>query len=97
MPPAESAGEYLHLVINVQSDPGNCTLRIESAAGQERIALSPATLVIRLWRSTPTGILRGNISLHGTDSVAPIQTNARMEQLIRTWLFEHPSPQGDGT
>lgn len=94
MPPAESAGEYLNLVIHVQPGQGG-VLIIDGTTGQQRIPQTPATLVIRLWRSFETGIVRGSIGLHSTDIVAPIQSNTQLERLIRTWL--NLPAQSDGS
>jgi hypothetical protein len=79
----------------VQGGEGDCTLVVDSAAGQERIALRPATLVIRLWRSGSSMIVRGSISLEGASIVAPIQSNANLEQLLRAWLFDSAGSSGN--
>ena len=96
MPPAESAGEYLHLVVRIQAGGDDCALLVNGPAGPQRIALIPATFVIRLWRSG-SAVLRGSISLHGTDVVVPIQSNTSLERLIRAWLFESRPLPPDGT
>lgn len=95
MPPAEPTGEYLHLVVSVQPSGDDCALIVDRGAGPERIALTPATLVIRLWRNAASMTLRGSIGLHGSDIVVPIQIGAGLELLLRAWLFDGRSSPGD--
>lgn len=94
MPPNESSGEYLNLVVRVEVADGACRLLIDGAGGPQRLALQPATFVIRLWRAGDMA-LRGSISLYGTEHHAPIQSNAALERLLRAWLIDSRPPPAE--
>jgi hypothetical protein len=66
----------------------------DSADTSRAIPLAPLTLVVRLWRSSPAGTLRGSIELHGSDRWAPIQSNGQLEELVRAWLLGGESTTG---
>lgn len=84
----EGAGEYLTLVARLAATTdGSWRISVDGSrtAG---VPLAPATLVMRLWRNPQTGLLRGSVQLLGSDEWAPIQSNAGLERLVRSWLFE---------
>lgn len=82
-----SDGEYIVLVVRVQEDAkGVWHLHVDGANGTMDIPLMPLDLVVRLWRSHQSGILRGTIRLQNGPLSAPFQSNAQLEQLIHTWL-----------
>lgn len=84
---SEPAGEYITLVIRLQATSGDgWSVQVESDETAITLPLLPTTFVVRLWRSADTGVLRGTIQLHGTDYSAPIQSNDRIEALLRAWL-----------
>jgi hypothetical protein len=67
---------------------GRWYIHIEGANTAQAIPLVPVILVVRLWRPSETGPLRGSIRLHGSDHWAPIQ------KLARAWLFSGNSAAG---
>jgi hypothetical protein len=89
---AITSGEYISLVVRLQTDAeGTWFLHIDGADGQQDLPLVPATLVVRLRRSSPAGPLRGSIRLHGSDHWAPIQSNSQLEELVQAWLSSSES------
>lgn len=81
-------GEYIALVVHLQADrDGTWQLSVDGTTTVEALPLKPLALVIRLWRTTDTGILRGNIRLFENNQWVPIQSNTQLEQLIRAWLL----------
>jgi hypothetical protein len=83
----EPLGEYLSLVVRVHANnDGEWNLSIDGIDETLVLPLVPATFVIRLWRATATGMLRGTIQHIDTDHSAPIQSNSQLEQLVRAWL-----------
>lgn len=91
----EPAGEYIALVVRVQPNvDGTWYVYADGVNTAEAFPLVPITLVLRLWRSRATGVLRGGIQLHGSDSWVPIQSNTQIEELVRTWLSSGgPAPR----
>ena len=86
-PPPE--GSYIALVVRVEElQSGGWALVVDGSAGSHTIPLQPATFVLRLWRGADGHVLRGTIQLHGDDEPAPLQTNQRIEQLVRRWLLQ---------
>jgi hypothetical protein len=87
---SESGGEYLALVIRLQPDQaGRWHLSMDGTTHLAPRPVPPTMLVIRLWRTSEQGPLRGTLGLAGDDERwAPIQTDARIEALLRAWLGE---------
>jgi hypothetical protein len=87
---SESGGDYLALVIRLQPDRnGQWQVSVDGTTRLTPRPVPPTTLVVRLWRSSERGPLRGTLSLVGDDEPsAPIQTDARIEALLRAWLGE---------
>ena len=85
----DSSGNAIALVVQLQlADDGLWHLLIDGSTGSQSFPLAPATLIVRLWRNAERGILRGNIRLHGSNVVAPIQLNTQIETLLRVWLSQ---------
>jgi hypothetical protein len=92
---ADPAGNYIALVVRLQlADDGLWYLYVDGTVGPQAVPLSPATLIIRLWRNGDTGVLRGSVRFQDSDLVAPIQTGAQIESLIRAWLSPGGTPPG---
>lgn len=90
---AESSGEYIGLVVQLEADAdGHWHISVDGTATIPALPLLPLALVVRLWRTTDTGTLRGHIQLAASDQSAPIQSNAQLEQLIRAWLLPGAAP-----
>ena len=84
---AKPAGEYVSLVVRLQADAGGrWFVHVDGATQPLVVPLVPLTLVVRLWRTSETEILRGTIRLQN-DRWAPIQSNSQLEELIHAWLF----------
>jgi hypothetical protein len=86
-------GDYLTLVVRLQMGAdGTWYVYVDGTKQFEALPLTPVTFVVRLWQHSSTGIVRGSIRLHDSDQWAPIQSNARLEDLIRAWLLpgDHP-------
>lgn len=89
------SGEYISLVVRLQrATDGTWSIFADDAATTHVIPLAPMTLVVRLWRSGPEGILRGSIELQGLNRRAPIQSNSQLEELIRAWLLSGDNATG---
>ena len=89
----EAPGEYIALVIRLQADrDGTWRLSVDGTTTSQALPLQPLALVVRLWRTTDTGILRGNIRLFESNQWVPIQSNTQLEQLIRAWLLPGGAP-----
>ena len=94
---SEAPGEYLALVVQLRvADDDRWYLAVDGAGPglPATVPLKSATLVVRLWRAKATGTLRGSIRLHDSGEWATIQSNARLEQLVRTWLLGSPPVEG---
>ena len=94
-PPPE--GSYIALLVRVQElHSGTWALVVEGSSGALTLPLQPATFILRLWRTEGGNVIRGTIGLHGDENPAPLQTNQRIEQVVRRWLLgtnsgsEHP-------
>ena len=84
----DPAGEYMALVVRLQADPdGGWRLHVDGTLQPMSPPLVPGTFVIRLWRASDSGMVRGTIRLESDDNWAPFQSNAQLIQLIHTWLF----------
>lgn len=84
----ESTGEYIGLVVRLQADAdGAWVLAVDGTHGPLSLPLVPATLIVRLWRAEETGLLRGSVSLAGSDQWAPLHTNTTLIELVQAWLF----------
>lgn len=84
----EPTGEYMAIVVRLRpGTDGTWYLDVEGTHSAKDIPVVPMTLVIRLWRPTGTNLLRGTIRLRDGDGWAPIQSNSRLEELVRDWLF----------
>jgi len=87
-------GDSIALVVRLREEAdGRWLLHIDGTSTSEEIPLLPATLVVRLWRSINTTVLRGTIQLHGSDHIATIQGNMQLIELIRAWLLPAQSDQ----
>jgi hypothetical protein len=92
---SEPAGNYITVVVRLQmAADGKWYVYVEGTSTPQAIPLVPVTLVVRLWRASETGPLRGSIRLHGSDHWAPIQSNHQLEQLARAWLLSGNSAIG---
>ncbi len=94
---SEPPGEYLALVVHLRvADDDRWYLDVDGAGPDlpATVPLKPATLVLRLWRARATGTLRGSVRLHDSGEWAPIQSDVRLEQLVRTWLLDGPPGEG---
>jgi len=67
--------------------PENAADPLEGTHAPLDLPLAPLTLVVRVWRSSDSRLLRGQMQIHGSDFWVPIQSHAQLEQLIRTWLL----------
>lgn len=81
-------GEYAALVVSLEELGGRWQIVVEGTGGRTSLPLTPATFVIRFWRSRDGRLLRGTIALRGSDTSAPFQSNAQIEQLMRSWLYD---------
>jgi hypothetical protein len=92
---AEPNGDYTTLVVRLHMGAdGTWYVSVDGTDPQETLPLKPVTLIIRLWQQTGTGIVRGSIRLHDSDQSVPIQTNARLEELVRAWLLPGGAASG---
>jgi hypothetical protein len=100
--------------VEIEPDQGPSVLIIELFAGEgerwyirvlgqgepERYALTPITLVVRLWPVPNSNARRGSVSVRDSDSWAGFQYSDQLEALVRDWLTggtpgqERPSHQG---
>lgn len=90
-------GSYIALVVRVEEmRGGSWSIAVDGSAGTLTLPLQPATFILRLWRAEDGQVIRGTIGLHGDENWAPLQTNVRIEQIMRHWLMgggsrsEHP-------
>jgi hypothetical protein len=84
----QSAGEYVTLVLRCEPTVnGRWSLAIEGFPAPAANTLSPATLVVRLWRIPETSLLRGTVHLQGDEHGAAFASNVDLERLVRGWLF----------
>jgi hypothetical protein len=92
---SESSSDYIALVVRLQAHAdGNWYVSIGGTTTMEALPLRPISLVVRLWHSRNTGILRGNIQLSDSDRWAPIQSNDQLKELLRAWLLSDGSAIG---
>ena len=92
---AEPNGDYTTLVVRLHMGAdGMWYVSVDGTHQLEALPLKPVTLIIRLWQQTGTGFVRGSIRLHDSDQSVPIQTNARLEELVRAWLLPSGAPPG---
>jgi hypothetical protein len=92
---AEPDGDYTTLVVRLEpGTDGVWYVYVDGTQQLDPLPLKPVTLVIRLWQHTGTGLVRGSIRLYGSDQSAPIQSNARLEELVRAWLIPGGQPPG---
>ncbi len=90
---AQPDGDYTTLVVRLQmAADGTWYVYVDGTKQFEAIPLTPVTFVVRVWQHSGTGIVRGNIRLHGSEHSAPIQSNTRLEELIRAWLLPGGHP-----
>jgi hypothetical protein len=89
-------GESIALVLRLhEAADGQWLLHVDGTNVAEVIPLAPATLVVQLWRSSNTKVLRGTIQLHGSQHTATIQGNMQLVELIRAWLLPKESGARD--
>ena len=89
---SKQAGDYIAIVVQLRAAAGgNWYVDITGTHHPKALLLMPLTLIMRLWRTGDTQVLRGTIRLQGSDNWAPIQTNAQMEELLRAWLLSGDS------
>ena len=90
----------LALVVRLQPDRhGRWLVSVNGTATVPARPIPPTTLIVRLWRDGERGVLRGTLGLaHDETLLAPIQSNERLEALVRAWLSESPdsAPAGAG-
>ena len=79
-------GSYIGLVVRVEEMHGSWSIAVDGSAGALTLPLQPATFILRLWRTEDGQVIRGTIGLHGDEEWAPLQTNVRIEQIVRHWL-----------
>lgn len=92
---AEPNGDYTTLVVRLHMGAdGMWYVSVDGTNQLDALPLRPVTLIIRLWQQSGTGIVRGSIRLHDSDQPVPIQTNARLEELVRAWLLPGGAPPG---
>jgi hypothetical protein len=92
---SESSGDYIGLIVRLQVHAdGDWYVSIGGTTTMEALPLRPISLIVRLWRSRDTGILRGNVQLSGSDRWAPIQSNDQLTELLRAWLSSDGGPSG---
>lgn len=87
------SGEYCVYVVRIEPTVnGTWQVHVDGTLQQFTVPLQPLTLVVRVWRTHDTGVLRGTLRLRSTELVAPFQSNSALEQIIRSWLLgEEPS------
>jgi hypothetical protein len=92
---SEPTGSYLAVVVRLQKTVGGqWFIYVDDTNSTQAIPLVPVTMIVRLWRSSATGPLRGSVRLHGSDHWAPIQSNGQLEELVRAWLLGGESAVG---
>lgn len=96
----DPSGAMLALVIWFQPDRhGRWLVSVDGTTTVPARPVPPTTLIVRLWRHGKRGVLRGTLGLaHDETLLAPIQSNERLEALVRAWLGESgdPAPAGAG-
>jgi hypothetical protein len=89
---APPIGESSALLVRLYvAADGVWRIHVEGSETTEDIPLAPVTLIIRLWRTNDTRVLRGTIQLHGSSHCATIQGNAQLVKLVRAWLLDDGS------
>ncbi|HZO27262.1 MAG TPA: hypothetical protein VFH48_14875 [Chloroflexota bacterium] len=90
----DPSGEMLALVIRFGPDRhGQWSVSVDGTTTLPARPVPPTTLIVRLWRSGERGVLRGTLRLGDDEAIlAPIQTNDRLEALVRAWLGEPGAP-----
>ena len=92
----ESVGNYINIVVTLQAaNDGKWYIHVDGTNTAQAIPLVPLTLIVRLWRASETGLLRGTIRLHGSDYSVPVQSNAQLEKLVRVWLLSGDNTSGN--
>jgi hypothetical protein len=85
----EPTTQYIGLVLRLETaSDGSWNVVVDGTYTMAPTRLEPVTLIVRLARHTATGVLRGTIHLYGSDLSAPFQTNDRVTELARAWLFD---------
>lgn len=96
----DPSGEMLALVIRFAPDRhGQWSVSVDGTTTVAARPVPPTTLIVRLWKSGERGVLRGTLGLAEDETLlAPIQTNERLEALVRAWLAEpgDPAPARSG-
>lgn len=84
----EPTGEYIGLVVRLESAAdGTWTIVVDGTHSPLTLPLVPATLIVRLWRSEETSLLRGSIGLEGSGQWVPLHSNTTLIELLQTWLL----------
>lgn len=82
-----SVGESIALIVRLQqAADGQWCVHVEGQGSAETFPLVPATLIVNLWRSGDSRVLRGTIQLHGSRHCAAVQGNGQVVELVRAWL-----------
>ena len=96
----DPSGEMVALVIRFGPDRhGQWSVSVDGTTTVAARPVPPTMLIVRLWRSGERGVLRGTLGLAEDETLlAPIQTNDRLEALVRAWLAEpgDPAPARSG-
>lgn len=80
--------DSIAVAIRLQPDPyGSWSFHVEGTSYFDAIPLAPATLIVRLWRSDDSKILRGTVQLHGSTHTAMLQSNTQLIEIISAWLL----------
>ncbi|HRC74302.1 MAG TPA: hypothetical protein PLO33_01410 [Kouleothrix sp.] len=82
-----SADPYMALVVRVEPDnAGGWVVVVANHTARLTAHLVPATLVVRLWRSVESDVLRGTVWLAGTEYTVAVQTQTAALELLRAWF-----------
>jgi hypothetical protein len=90
-------GDSIALVLRLhETADGQWLLHVEGTSMTETFRLAPATVIVQLWRSSNTKVLRGTIQLHGSQHTATVQGSTQLIELIRAWLLpEYNTDRGE--
>jgi hypothetical protein len=83
----DPAGDASALVVELfATDDQHWYVRVLGRGEPERHALTPATLIVRLWPVPNSDAIRGSVSLVGSEGWASFQCSELLVTLLRTWL-----------
>jgi hypothetical protein len=76
-----TTGNSTTLVVRLQlNEDGIWHVHVEGPQAAQTIHLTPATLIVQLWRAGDANLLRANIRLHGSKHYASIQSNSQLNR-----------------